>query len=366
MPHRHRPTAFMMPILVSLAALGCSGALPEAVYPAADLRPPSLVQAGPSGATSVVLRFDEAVRPVEGSLAARPSASLAGKAEGAELLVSFDGAQTPGADYALSGEVDDLSGNRTRFLIRFAGWNDRAPPLRLSEAQTGKNSSKTKPHRDFVELEALVDGNIGGEELFWASSAKSSSYRFPAAELKKGDRIVLHLAPEGIEAERDELGADLSASGGIDASASGRDFWCADMALPDASGVIAVALRPGEDPSDGLFYAEEGKEGKLPEGDMASSLAQLAKAGAWVLSGSQPAWEDGFRWKGSSGKSICRAGAGKGPAAWYACASSCQSPGEPNGPSEAEGRGSRAAKKTAADAKQPKAPKSSKVSKKSP
>jgi hypothetical protein len=237
---------------------------------------------------------------------------------------------SPGADYALAGEVEDGSGNRTRFLVRFTGWNDSAPRLRLSEVQTGKNSSKTKPHRDFVELEALADGNIGGEELLWSSSVKSASYRFPSAEVKQGDFIVLHLAPEGLDEERDETGSDLAASGGVDASGTGRDFWCKAMPLPDESGAIAISLRPGEAPYDGFFYADEGKSGAIAEGKLFDLIGIMAKSLAWPVSVESASWEDGFNWKASTAKPICRSESTQGPSAWSLGASGTQSPGKVN------------------------------------
>ncbi len=316
---------------IALAAAGCSQEAAAAIYPKADLCPPALLQAGPADSRRVLFRFDEAVSPVQGSFASEPSSELSCLAQGAELTVSFDSGQSPGLEYALAGEVDDACGNRARFLLKFTGWNDRAPLLRISEAQTGKNSSKTKPHRDFIELQVLADGNIGGEEVAWASSVKEASYRFPPVEARKGDYVVLHLAPEGLPEEIDELGGDLSASGGVDATPTGRDLWCAAMALPDENGAISVSLRPGEAPNDGLFYAADDKSGALPEDKLAAIVSELVHAGAWTAAGEKSAWEDAFRWKASTSKSICRKeGAYIGPASWYLCASSAQSPGAPN------------------------------------
>lgn len=317
---------------MALACAGCSQNQVAAIYPTADLRPPFLLEAGPEDPRRVVLRFDEAVKPVEGSFASEPQAELSCLAQDRDLVVAFASDQSPGADYALVGEVDDRCGNRTRFLLEFAGWNDRAPPLRISEAQCGKNASKTRPHRDFIELVALADGNIGGEELSWASSVKSASYRLPAVELRKGDYVVVHLAPEGIPEEVDELGADLSASGGADSSPTGRDLWCSALPLPDESGAIALSLRPGTAPIDGLFYAADDKSGALSAGRLATLVSALASAGSWPLAGATPAWEDAFRWKSSPAKSICRSGTASGPEAWYATEAGGQSPGLPNLP----------------------------------
>jgi hypothetical protein len=326
-----RSLAALLSAPIAFALLGSCSQDPQAAsYPTADFRPPGLVEARAASARSLVLVFDEDVSPVSGSLALEPAASLTGRAEEERLLIDFASAQAPGADYALTGEVEDGCGNRTRFLVRFTGWNDRAPKLRLSEVQTGKNSSKTKPHRDFVELEALADGNLGGEELAWSSSVKSASYRFPGVEVRKGDFIVLHLAPEGLPEERDELGPELSVSGGIDSSATGRDFWCKTLPLPDESGAVAIALRPGEGPYDGLFYVDEGKSGALSEGKLADFLGEMSSSGAWPLQGKTASWEDGFAWKASPSKPICRTASGSGAAAWSVGASGTQSPGAPN------------------------------------
>jgi hypothetical protein len=309
---------------------GCSQSGAGVVYPTADFRPPGLLDAGPSSSKLVVLSFDESVSFVAGSLAVDPSSPLSARVEGEKLMVDFASSQSPGADYALSGEVDDLKGNRTRFLLRFTGWNDRAPETRISEVQTGKNSSKTKPHRDFIELEVLADGNLGGEELSWSSSVKSATYRFSGIEVRKGDFVVLHLAPEGLEAERDETGSNLSYSGGIDATAAGRDLWCSSMPLPDQSGAVALCLRPGEKPMDGLFYADDEKSGAVAEGKLYDLLSELEASEAWPLSGSSPTWEDGFTWKSSTSRPIVRIAAAKGPSAWAVGAASSQSPGAVN------------------------------------
>ncbi len=336
MPRTRPPAALIFlalsSSLVACLAVGCSQEASVAALPVADLRPAELLEAGPTGPRGFLLRFDEAVAPVAGSLACEPVAELAGRAEGTSLILSFAQDQAPGADYSLAGEVEDLHGNRTRFLVRFAGWNDRAPPLLISEVQTGKNGSKTKPHRDFVELEALADGNIGGEELSWASSVKAATYRFPSIEVKKGDYIVLHLAPEGIAEEVDELGSELAASGGVDSSATGRDLWCAAMGLPDASGAIALSIRPGSPSVDGLFYADDSKTGAVGEGEAAKLVSALSAAGAWKLAGAAALWSDGVQWGGSTARSMCRSGPGVGPAGWYICASGAQSPGAANAP----------------------------------
>ena len=324
--------------LATIALGGCSADPAAELLPVGDLYPPGLEAAGPTGSRDIELRFDELVEPVADSLGIAPGLPFEARSVGRTVGLTLGAAMEPGLDYRLAGEVEDSSGNRTRFLVEFTGWNACPASLRLSEIQTAKNSSKTKPRRDFVELVCEEAGNIGGLELEWASGVKSARYRFPGCEVARGDYIVVHLAPEGIEGEKDETGASLSLSAGIDAGQRARDLWCGLMPLPDESGLVVLRRRPGGEAADGLLYSPAEKTGALGQGDLGSLAEELVLSGCWTANGELPSWEDSFRWKPSSARSICRADGGAGGAgAWYLTDSGMQSPGEPNVPPAPEG-----------------------------
>jgi len=335
-----RPDACLaIPITVLVLALSsCAPAAGpdrmDALVPDGDLCPPLVLDAGPTGAQSYSLRFDEDVEAVEGSFALEPpDALLTASSRGSWLDIAFSAPQRPGTDYAVAGEAADRHGNRTRFVFQFPGWNDRQPELRISELQTAKNSSSLHPHRDFVELLAMTEGNLGGVELEWCSSVKTCVYRFAGVEVACGERIVLHLAPEGLAGERDETGEDLAVSEGVDSSPTGRDFWSAAGGLPDQSGVLLLRWRPGVQPVDGLFYSADDKSGPLPEDRIAAALQTMMHAGIWNCASGGTTWEEGFRWHASVARSLDRReGGGCGPDSWYLSASGAQSPGLPNDP----------------------------------
>jgi hypothetical protein len=317
-----------MAVLIS----ACAPPVESIAPPPVDLRPPQLLEAGPSDSLSFAAHFDEPVVLVHESLAVEPDLPISGSVEGSDLHVEFGAAQAPGRDYSLIGEVDDLRGNRTRFLIRFVGWNDHPPALRISEVQTGKNASKNNPHRDYVELAVLEDGNIGGEELTWTSSVKTFTYRFPCVDVRSGEFIVLHLAPEGVESEIDELGADTDESGGVDSTASGRDLWCSSGPLPDESGAVGLRKRPGGNFVEGFFYADRDKSGPLGDTKLSTLVTELAASGSWPTAGEVPSWNDAFAWSPSTARSMCRSGAAAGPESWYVTTAGGQSPGSANSP----------------------------------
>lgn len=327
---RPRRPAIFMPGLAAFLGLVLSGCLVEEaplVLPRADFAPPLLLDAGPTGKACFLLRFDEEARPVEGSFLIEPGGARPGvEAEGNELRVLPEEGFAPGSDYRVSGEVEDERGNRTRFFLDFVGWNENPARLALSELQPAKNSSKSAPHRDYVELLVLEAGNLGGMELAWASGAKLSVYRFPGVEAAKGEVLVLHAAPEGLSEEADELGADLGLSGGVDASPSGRDFWTGLGGFPDASGLLLLRDRPGGSVQDLLFYAEEGRAGPLGEGKLAE-LAGEAPPELWPRGGEAWSWEDAFSWKPSVSRPIKRRVGDSGGEAWFVGESGSQDPG---------------------------------------
>jgi hypothetical protein len=304
------------------------------------------MDAAPLGSSGFRLRFDEEVLPVEGSFALAPEGEAGAMDEGlaggiaiipesgggAELRLDFGRELGPGEAYALAGEAQDRRGNRSRFLLRFRGWNANPALLRLSEVETQKNSSTLRPHRDFVELEVLKAGNLGGIELSWASSLRVAAYSFPAAEVGAGEFIVLHLAPEGGAGELDERGSELGLSGGVDASASGRDFWSAAGPLPDENGLVILRDAPGGEPRDALFYADSERRGELGTDKLGTLVTALMEGGAWPRAGSGAQWEDAFRWNPGSSRSLCRGEGPAGPEAWRLSAASAQSPGLPNPP----------------------------------
>jgi hypothetical protein len=313
--------------LLSWWVVGCT---PPGIERAAlgDIRPPIVRNAKLENAREFVLEFDEPVQVREESFCAEPK-NLVVSAESTDARVSvrFDPQPTPGEPVTLAGNVQDLSGNMTHVQVQFKGYNDRPAALVLSEVQTSKNTSKKTPHRDYAEFYVKKAGNLGGMFVQWASSTKTMRYDFPACEVKEGEVIVLHLAPEGVAEEQNESGTDLGLSGGIDATPTGRDFWSDAGGLPDATGAISVYEREGEAPVDGLFYAENSKSGSIGTSKLLALVQELADAGLWRLD-SSPVWEDAFLWKPSTSKPLLRASIAKyGAEAWSVGESGSQSPG---------------------------------------
>jgi len=319
-----RPAALCAVILLA----ACSPDPADILMPAGDIKPPSVIEAGQRGPGEFRILFDEDVQPVEGCFSFEPEDILAlPSSDGGLLTIALEPAAGAGEACSLLGEARDASGNTTRFLFSFVAYNENPAILRLNEVQTGKNSSASNSHRDYMEFTVEEGGNLGGIQVQWASSVKVMSYSFPPCEAASGSVIVLHCAPEGIASEKDETGSDLSASGGIDSSASGRDFWTGAGGIPDETGLALVRLREGEAPMDALLFASSGKSGAIDSPKLIGLLGEMTEEGLWPLS-EPPLWEEGFRWKASASKPLHRKREGGcGPDQWEVGESGSQSPG---------------------------------------
>ncbi len=306
---------------------GCAPQQVESLV-AGDIRPPMLVETKQESAKKLVFSFDEPVRVDAETLQVFPerlSAHVEG--EDKEVMVQLNPAPMPGEPVVISGTVEDICGNSTRMQVQLTAFNDHPARLVITEIQPGKNSSKKNPHRDYLECVVLESGNLGGIIVQWASTTKLMSYVFPACEVRQGEMVVLHLAPEGIPAEKDETGTEIDLSGGIDATAQGRDFWCGTGGLPDASGAVCLCVREGGPAMDGIFYSEEVKSGSLESAKLAVLVQVLADASLWN-SGRPPSWEDGLRWKPSTSRPLRRIDpAAHGAACWIVGESGSQTPG---------------------------------------
>lgn len=320
-------------LVMGLAMWVVTGCSPPAIESAVlgDIRPPVAKGARLESGKEFVLEFDEPVKVPGDSFSAEPK-RLVAHAESSDNVVKvlFEPQPSPGEVVALAGTVQDMCGNSTRVQVQFKGYNDRPAGLVITEIQTAKNTSKKAPHRDYIEFLVKKAGNLGGMYVQWASSAKTMRFDFPACEVRAGEVIVLHLAPEGVAEEKNETGSDLGLSGGIDATAQSRDFWSDAGGLPDASGVIILHEREGALPVDGIFYADSSKSGTLESAKLIALVRELADAGLWNLD-VPPLWENALFWKPSTSRPLVRTfKSSYGASAWGIGESGSQSPGIAN------------------------------------
>lgn len=283
-----------------------------AVFAAADLRPPAVASWGPAGGAEVVIVFDEEIEVAGPGFASTPGPGIVATRVGEDdqsVIVTLDGGQLPGAAYAVSGVVSDMAGNLSSFVLPYWGFNPDPPLLMINELIT----EGTTTHPDAVELFVVEGGNCAGLAFFVGSPDDFDvRYLFPALVVEAGDYIILHLKPQALEAETDEVG-DKGVSGGIDANAAAWDLWYhgGDGALSGKNCALSLCASPRGAVLDAVLYSERTVESDINYGGFGTAVlrdrvAALVAAGAWSAS-DPPRPEDCARSTGTtSTRSICR------------------------------------------------------------
>ena len=243
--------------VILCAALILSSCIPDpviAVFEPGDLRPPAVVSWGATGPDQLIIVFDEVVsadsaafavsrRLTEAeALAANPLDGVAtlsdsgqpavvwvspekGSPAAEAVVIALDGGQEPGLGYVLTGLVSDGVGNLSSFVLPYWGYNDDPASLVINELLT----EGTATHPDAIEFFVGKGGNLAGLTVFIGSPALHElRYVFPACKVLAGEYIILHLKPQGLPEEKDELDR-VDESGGLDASTLARDFWVSEI-----------------------------------------------------------------------------------------------------------------------------------------
>jgi hypothetical protein len=336
----------------ALFVLILSSCIPDpviAVFEPGDLRPPAVVSWGATGPAELLIVFDEAVRATPAAfevarrvtgqetlagggtgLVAEGGTSLVPDGDGSSgsmsraisivtvmegpssegVLVVLDGDQEPGIAYVLTGLVSDSAGNLSSFVLPYWGFN--ADPARLVINELLTEGTASRP--DAIEFFVLQGGNLAGLTLFIGSPGLHDlRYVFPACTVAKGEFIILHLKPQGLPEEQDEL-EDVTLSGGIDASPSARDFWVRGDpgSLSGKNGVVSLCSSPTGSIMDAVAYSERTSESDTKYSGFGTAafrdrLGELVACGAWIIQGANPRPEDCARSTGTtSTRTICR------------------------------------------------------------
>ncbi len=275
------PAAIAISLAVAITGASCALEREMVSVWGASAETPKLASLSPVGPCELVGTFSSPVsvreaRCVPETGGGEPSSvTIADPAPAREVRFILPVPLATGARAVLSGTVEDARGNTLAFAVPFIGYNSRVPRLLVNEIRTGYD----KPKVEYVELVSLDDGNLAGVEIHNAMNETVPRYVFPAAEVRAGDFIVLHLrsVEEGLV---DETGAP-DESGGVDARPTARDFWDTQTRAPlKATNVITVRARAGGEILDALLVAEPGQE-DWPNDRLSRAAAEAVACGAW-------------------------------------------------------------------------------------
>lgn len=280
--------------LAGLAVIAGCAPLEDTLYFAdQDFTPPSMISLEVTGPTSIVARFSE-VTTAERAFVSSELGEVSVSQAGPELTFETERAGEVGRPYQLEAVVTDEAGNTMSFVETVYGYNPAVPEVLINELTTQGSST----HPDVVELRLLSHGNLGGLTLYAGAPAEyDARIVFPDVELPADSYVVVHFKPEGIPEEIDEL-EDPTASGGLDATDTGWDFWVEDSSgISGNNGAVSLYDQPGAGLLDAVIYSNRTSASDERYRGFGSKKALamvdgVAADGGWVAAGAQVAPED--------------------------------------------------------------------------
>lgn len=322
-------------IAAAAAAAGCTP-LEDTVYFAdQDFTPPTMRSLAATGPTTIVARFTEEATAEE-AFASAALGAVETSSEGRKVRFETEHPGEIGEAYTLEAVVADSAGNTMSFVETVYGYNPAVPEILINEVTTQGSAT----HPDMVELRLLTAGNLGGLTLYGgAPHEHDGALTFPSVELPAESYVVVHFKPEGIPEETNET-TDPAASGGLDATDTGWDFWVeGGSGLGGNNGAVSLYEQPGEMLIDALIYSNRTSDSDERYRGFGIKKAltmvdRVVEDGGWQPQGQAVAPEDAVNPEDSTAtRSICRGsdGADTDTAAdWHITPTSGYTFGAPN------------------------------------
>lgn len=189
-----------------------------------------------------------------------------------------------GQQVVLRGSAQDVAHQKHDFVLPFEGINTQPARLEISEVRPLYGNKRS----EFVELLVVESGNLLGITITnVGGKGNRCDYHFPAAQVRVGERVVLHWRKQD-PASCDELSAE-TVSAGSQACARARDFWGQERSIPgrNPNAIVVKESANGKIQDALLFFNTHVKKGKaptfrwaFPEIEAASRLA--LEQGAWL------------------------------------------------------------------------------------
>ncbi|MGF7108807.1 hypothetical protein [Treponema pedis] len=166
------------------------------------------------------------------------------------------------------------------FSLPFEGANAKPAQLKFSEIRPG-----TKAKNSYIKFTVTEGGNLFGIYLYSAAE-KDKNYAFPAAEVSKGEVIVLHRhLPSIPEAAVDEITSDGECK--ADEAFSGiRDFWCRIKRFTVQKTNVFLLKTSKTGKIQDAFLCINHKETEWKKAQTEEAAKDAEKAGVWKPDGS--------------------------------------------------------------------------------
>ena len=260
-----------------------------------------------------------------------PQIELESVEEGNTVIVTFSGGPGPGEKLTADLLAEDENGNTINVLVPLRTRNSKIPDIIITELRT----EYSKPKCEFIEFKTHSKGNLGAIRVYVAGNSKEPLlYEFPPIETAAGEYITLHLRTME-DSNQNELGSNLSESGGVDSSAKGRDLWIPGSTKLLRKTDIIYFLDQDDNVMDAVMLSEN-KDAWWNKDYFSEAAEFLYSKNTWINpDGKICSPADVIQTVGTTvTRTICRDETLKlnshAASDWYITATSCATPGMPN------------------------------------
>lgn len=297
--------------LIFLALLSACTPLPAEKKPAqSTATPPVATEVLNNSPSLITLKFDKEISADPANFIIVPEIGITSvECHGQTVDVYPAQALSAGEEYFIKGIVQDSKGNSTSFGMTFFGYNPDLPILVINEFTTNGSSK----HPDTVELYVKKGGNAAGITFFGGTKTTfQDKFTLPSFHVEKGDYLLIHLKPQGLETEVNET-EKKDVAKGYDSSDTAWDFWVqGGSGLSGNNGALTLYTNPYGLLMDAVLYTNRTSESDEKYRGFGSTKFMLqadevAEAGDWKFEGDEVAPEDCI-WSADSTatRSLCR------------------------------------------------------------
>ena len=302
---------FFHVFLICLTLLSACTPLPAEKKPNQSTSSPPVVQEVSHNSPDLItLKFDKEISADPSNFMLVPEVGIASvECQGQTVEVYPAQALSAGEEYFIKGTVQDSKKNSTSFGVTFFGYNPDLPQLVINEFTTNGSGK----HPDTVELYVQKGGNAAGITLFGGTKTTfQDKFILPSFRVEKGDYVLIHLKPQGIETEVDEK-ERKDVARGYDSSDTAWDLWVqGGSGLSGNNGAVTLYTNPYGDLMDAVLYTNRTSESDESYRGFGSAkfmlqADEIAEAGGWKVAEDEIVPEDCI-WSADSTatRSICR------------------------------------------------------------
>lgn len=272
------------------------------IFLSQGLHPPAVLSVEMSSSRRIEIQSDSPLRSA--SIRIDPIMDiLESGLEGKTAWFELDQDALTGLRYTAIIVIENERGHSTQAVRIVNGYNPE--PVTMIFNEIIMRGSGNNP--DCIEFLVIEGGNLGGMAWYLGTpDLHDAVYFFPGIQVEDGEYIVLHVRPEGIPEEIDELGDDLSESGGRQTHPEARDLWLPqETGLPSNNAVLTL-FNGGNVPVDSFIYSNRSSDSDQQYMGFGTSKMlrwadQIAEYGTWSFEGSQISPEDCVSPEGSTG-----------------------------------------------------------------